>query len=128
LIASIPFAFQTSTFVGVVSFGIFKLTSENSQSAEHTEVRRKNFRGFDMTIHHVPRVTNETDKRMFSPGVAQSVDVLSEVHDTSMFLKIVPPEVLPDYDGITVPCSIPIIHQRSTSDPMHPFAHTALDR
>jgi len=125
LVQSIPLPLQTCAFVGLVSLGVFELMSENSSASgdgDHDIVQHP---GFDVSRHKLPH-RHPSAARMFSAKLAQTVGIDFGVVDMNSFVKILPPEMLKEYSGIDTPCTIQIVQQRSSSDPLHPYAHTAL--
>ena len=125
LIQSIPLPLQTCAFVGLVSLNMFELMSENSSASTDGEHVVTHHPGFDVSRHKLPqRHTNVA--RMFSANLAQTVGIDYGTVDVNSFVKILPPETLKEYAGIEIQCTIPIVQQRSSSDPLHPYAHTSL--
>jgi hypothetical protein len=145
LLAEIPMTIQTPLYLSLLAPQMWMLTREHSQASNRPQHQLTAHGSYDLHVKHDPRQYHHPVPRMFSPVLARAHNIVGGEVDTSVYVIVLPPTkeaktrsstaeaksvgtATPPSSGIVVHCTIPLQQLRSSSDPLHPFAHTSLQR
>jgi hypothetical protein len=143
LLTEIPMTIQTPLYLSLLAPQMWMLTREHSQASNRPQHQLTAHGSYDLHVKHDPRQYHHPVPRMFSPVLARAHNIVGGEVDTSVYVIVLPPNKeakpasstvaaksvgTPPSSGIVVHCTIPLQQLRSSSDPLHPFAHTSLQR